>query len=130
TSMTSDTTVLGNNSNGYIGLASSVVMGANRSTFVGMNMSNALAVDISNFGGMRLENVAALKLSNCATATIANNTVDVDLQTLKTIGPGSGGAAASGSALLGLIYGASGAVALIAGVLDAIKTVEDREAAK
>ncbi len=130
TSMKSDTTVLGPNSDGYIGMASSVVMGSNRDTFIGMNMSNALAVDISNFAGIQMENVAALKVSNCATAWIANNTVDIDLQTLKTIGPGSGGAAASGSAVLGLIYGASGAVALIAGILDAIKTVQDRDAAK
>ncbi len=132
TSIGSDTTVLGSNSSGYIGSSSEANLGMSRSTFLGLSMSNAFALDISNFLGIQIENTAAIRLENVATAWISSSAVDLDLQTMKIINPGSGAAgagAASGGA--GMIAGlALGAVAAIAGGFDVAATFEQYAKAK
>ncbi|WP_225782377.1 type VI secretion system Vgr family protein [Xenophilus sp. Marseille-Q4582] len=115
TSMGSNTTVLGANSNGYIGSATDVSIGMSRSTFMGLSMSNALAIDIANFAGLQIENTAALRLQNVAAAYIGQNTIEVELSTLKTISGGAGNgpavsAASAGSMLAGLAVGAGAAI--------------------
>jgi type VI secretion system secreted protein VgrG len=132
-SIGSNTTVLGSNSSGYIGSSSEANIGMSRSTFMGLSMSNAFALDISNFLGIQIENTAAVRLENIATAWISSSTIDLDMQTMKIINPGSGaagaGAAAGGA---GMIAGfVIGGLAVAAGIYDVTQTMDQyRKAAE
>lgn len=131
TSVGSNTTVLGSNSSGYIGSNSEATLGMNRSSFIGLSMSNALAMDISNFAGLQMENTAAAKIANVAALSLSQNTIDVDMQTMKVIGPGSGAGAAAGGGLGGAIAGAIlGGGALIFGAFDMKATFDQYEKAR
>ena len=127
TSIGSNTTILGSNSSGYIGMNSEVTLGMNRSTFMGMSMDNALAIAISNFAGLQIENTLALKLSNTAGAEINSSPADMEFHSIKMLNPGSGAGAAAGAAIAGAVGGLASAVLAF---IDIKATLEQYEKAE
>jgi type VI secretion system secreted protein VgrG len=122
TSMGSNTTIMGQNSSGYIGMDSSFTLALARNTFVGGVIDNTIAVSISNFGGASLENFLGAKVSSAVG-------VSVDLQSLKSytsgvfiVGPGSGAAATTmGSAATQAwtaVAGLGALAGMVAGIVD------------
>jgi type VI secretion system secreted protein VgrG len=70
TSMGSNTTIMGANSSGYVGMDSSFTLALARSTFIGVSMSNTYGAGISNFGGVAMDNFAGLKISSTVAASL------------------------------------------------------------
>lgn len=123
TSVGGNTTVLGSNSDGYIGMASAAKMGMNRDTFMGLAMSNALGMQISNNLTMAISN-ATLSLGFTALNTQQDG-IKFDLAALKTISPGAPGSAAAAAAVVnGVLSGIAALAGIVMGAVDTASTVE------
>jgi hypothetical protein len=132
TSVGANTTILGPNTSGYIGMNSEANLGIARSTFMGMSIESALAISISNFVGVAIENSLGVKLLNGAAPEIKSFAIDLQQAGLHTFTPGVGagaGDAAAVAGILGAVVGAAGADADIAATLkqyaDAAKALDD-----
>jgi type VI secretion system secreted protein VgrG len=132
TSVGANTTILGPNTSGYIGMNSEANLGIARSTFMGMSIESALAISISNFVGVAIENSLGVKLLNGAAPEIKSFAIDLQQAGLHTFTPGVGagaGDAAAVAGILGAVVGAAGADADIAATLkqyaDAAKALDE-----
>jgi type VI secretion system secreted protein VgrG len=84
TSIESNTTVMGPNSNGYVGHSSTTAMGLSRNTFLGLAINTFVGVQISTTLAVMLETVAGMKLSVSAGPHI-------EMHPMKIYSPGGGG---------------------------------------
>lgn len=104
-SMESNTTVLGGNSSGYIGMASETMVGLARSTSLSLGIESVVGAALTNKLAVEMENVLAAKITTAAGP-------DVEMRTMKTISPGGGGGGAGAftpgqmaAAVLGTVAG-------------------------
>lgn len=129
TSIGSNTTVLGSNSSGYIGMSSQANLGMARSTFMGLSINNALSIAISNFAGLSIDNTLGVKLVNCAAPEIKSFAIDLTQTGLKVFTPGMGAGAATGAAVAGVVGAIAGAVSAFIDVKATLKQYADAEIA-
>jgi len=129
TSVGSNTTVLGPNTSGYIGMNSEANLGMARSTFMGMSIDNALAIAICNFAGVAIENTLAVKMVNCAGPELNSSPVNLEYATLKQIAPGAGAGAAAGAAVAGVLGAVAGAASAATDIAATLKQYADAAAA-
>jgi type VI secretion system secreted protein VgrG len=133
TSMGSNTTIMGANSSGYVGMDSSFTMALSRSTFIGATLSNAVGASISNFGGACMDNCLGLKMSS----TVA---MSIELQAFKShtagffsILPGGGGGAIASATTVNVLSGiayAGAAIGAFAAGWDAAATYSQYQKAR
>ena len=129
TSIGANTTILGSNTSGYIGMNSEATLGMNRSTFMGMSIDNALAIAISNFGGLQIENTLGIKLIGVASPEITACAISMEVEALKTFSPGAGAGAAAAAAVAGVLGAVAGAVSAFIDIKATLKQYEDAQLA-
>jgi type VI secretion system secreted protein VgrG len=133
TSMGSNTTIMGQNSSGYVGMDSSFTLALSRSTFMGIAMSNTYGAGISNFGGAAMDNFAGLKISSTVAASLELAAIEGHSTGLFSVTPGAGSAALNSST--GVMVSSIAAVIAWAGggfvaVIDGDATAEQYKKAK
>jgi type VI secretion system secreted protein VgrG len=116
TSMGSNTTIMGQNSSGYLGENREANMGMAVSNFIGLSLENALGLATSNFAGLGIENYLGAKTSFCVAAMVECVPIEAHQNALFSVTPGApaanapeAGAGLSMLALLGnLMIGVAG----------------------
>jgi type VI secretion system secreted protein VgrG len=107
TSFSSNTTIIGANTSGYIGNNSEANLGIAQTSFLGMSTENSLGLSSANFLGMSTENFLGIKTSLCAAISIEmglmiNNTAALHVVQTGPAAPGTMAAIANSSPVVGL----------------------------
>ncbi|MET3497963.1 type VI secretion system Vgr family protein [Variovorax boronicumulans] len=89
-SVGSNTTVLGPNSSGYMGISTDFNLGVARSTFMGLSMENTLGLSMSNFGGIQIDQTAGLLMESVVALKIERANGHVAQAPMHVFNPGTG----------------------------------------
>jgi type VI secretion system secreted protein VgrG len=116
TSLGSNTTVLGANTNGYIGNNTEANLGMAQSTFLGMSTDNAIGLAMSNFLGMQIENTLAIQLISVAAIGVERKNGDLKEAPFHILKAGAAGGASGATPRIDKLAGAFSAVSAIWGI--------------